>query len=611
MVINLTQKSYNSSVKYHVLAIGVSKQQNSAFNSLDFADKDAEEFYSLFTSNVSNLGYVKLLKNNEATLAAIRSALGTELLQQVSSEDAFFFLFSGHGAVAPDQEGQSLAHYLAPYDATDDYTSSCVSVDYIKDFLDNLPCKSSFVFIDSCFSGGLNKKSLPFIKRKELKGLKSFNGVDLGDGNVVFTACKDTETAIEDPEKKNGLFTYALLSELQKSRANSTYPVEEIFTPIMTTVTQRAKDRWNETQTPTVRSHLQGKVTLPVFKNPINIPPTLIKVPQPELTQLSSSNYQPPRIEVADKVQEDLINKQIALITTNKLDNPAEEAIFERFCWQLVNNSKEEWEKIFLKAGGLIPNIPPAVTELEAASYQLILLGGIVAVFGRKKHMKLYSEAVATILNWEYGKAGLTALIAAPEILLVLIINVVGVLSLARNNLDPLITLLNEPIPYEDSSKKPRSILTHYYIHYCDALGGTATKVGDHVREMLKTYSWIPSLVPKIEGKIEDYQLRVNFLLVMKIFQEGEHLYPDFGRFYSNRLKPLADKITYHEEFQKQLASWFGLDVEQTRQFIINTLEELMRVGLGGGYFWQSIRPKQLLTEKEIEQQEKEAVKTE
>lgn len=606
MIINVIKKDYNPLVKYHVLAIGIAKQQNPAFNSLDFADKDAEEFYSLFTSNINNLGYVKLLINNEATLSAIRSALGADLLQQASHEDAFFFLFSGHGAVAPDQQGKSLAHYLAPYDATDDYTSSCISVDYIKDFLDKLPCKSSFVFIDSCFSGALNKKSLPYIKRKDIKGLKSFNGVDLGNGDVVFTACKDDETAIEDPEKKNGLFTYALLSELQRTRSNPTYPVEEIFTPIMTTVSQRAKDRWKEVQTPTVRSHLQGTVTLPVFKNPITIPPNLIKVPQPELNQLVSSNYQIPKIEVEDKKQQTLVNELISLVTSNKLDNPAEEAIFERFCWQVVNKLKEEWEEIFQKAGGSVSNIPKAVTELEAASYQLILLGGVTAVFGTNKHMKFYAEAVATILNWGYGKAGLTALIATPEILLVLIINVIGVLSLARNNLASLQVLLNEPIPYEDSSKKPRTLLTHYYVHYCDALGGAATKVGDHIREVLKTYSWISALTPKIEGKIEDYQLQVNFLLVMKLYQEGEQLYPDFGRFYSNRVKPLANKITYDETFQKQLALWFGMDIEKARQFVINTLGAVIKTGLGGGYFWMSIEPKELLTEEEIKQQAKE-----
>ena len=92
-------------MKYHILSIGVSKHQNSFVNTLQFADKDATDFYTLFTSNISNIGYKKLLVNSEATLSEIRTALGKELKQAVGKDDAFFFFFSGHGSTAENQDG--------------------------------------------------------------------------------------------------------------------------------------------------------------------------------------------------------------------------------------------------------------------------------------------------------------------------------------------------------------------------------------------------------------------------------------------------------------------------------------------------------------------------
>src|SRR3990167_4381245 len=106
-------------MKYHILAVGVSKHQNDIKN-LQFADKDATDFYTLFTNNVTDIGYKKLLINSEATFSAIRTALGQELRQAVGVDDTFFFFFSGHGATAEDQQGTALAHYLLPFDATRD-----------------------------------------------------------------------------------------------------------------------------------------------------------------------------------------------------------------------------------------------------------------------------------------------------------------------------------------------------------------------------------------------------------------------------------------------------------------------------------------------------------
>jgi len=104
-------------MKHHVVSIGISQHQL-AGNNLQYAAKDATEFFKLCTSNLKDIGYSKLLVDSEATLGQMRSAIGTELLASVSKGDALFFFFSGHGAQGGMATDPSVAlNYLVPFDA--------------------------------------------------------------------------------------------------------------------------------------------------------------------------------------------------------------------------------------------------------------------------------------------------------------------------------------------------------------------------------------------------------------------------------------------------------------------------------------------------------------
>ena len=217
-------------MKYHILSIGISQHQDPRAN-LQFASKDASEFFTLFTQNVTNLGYKKLLTDNEATLSAIRTALGSELKNQVGPEDGFVLYYSGHGTIAPNKEENVFSHYLIPFDVTEDIPSSSIPVEYIRDIFDKLNCKSKLFFVDSCFSGSVSSKSYG-PSYKDIKTLKTISAEISGEGSVVFTACRDDEEAIEDKKLKNSVFTSFLLSELQESRKGDRLSVIDIVTPI-------------------------------------------------------------------------------------------------------------------------------------------------------------------------------------------------------------------------------------------------------------------------------------------------------------------------------------------------------------------------------------------
>ena len=591
-------------MKYHILAIGISKHQNSFVNTLQFADKDATDFYTLFTSNINDIGYKKLLVNSEATLSEIRTALGKELKLAVGNDDAFFFFFSGHGSTAENQDGTSLEHYLIPFDATPDIPSSSVSVDHLKEVFDKINCKAAYIFVDSCFSGSINSKGYSYPNTKDLKSVKTLSDQVFGKGSLVFTASKKDEKAWEDPDNQNGLFTFFVLDELQKQRDKDTYPVTDIVMPVIEEVTKRAKDKYGHTQTPTAKISLEGAVYLPVCKKPLKIAPTLLEIPR--YTQLAASSYAIPEIELSDKQQQKQLNEVISFVASGyDQQDTRQKIIFERFCWKLIKQLKIEWEMIFNEVGSDVSKIPNAVVQLEAAAYQLILLGGVTAVFGSEEQMKVYSDVVTTILDWEKGKSGLTALLAIPEILPVIIEYTVGMVCLANNNLKPLKILLHTRVQDDNNEGEPLPLYLYNHIHYCEALGGSASKVGDHIRSLLETYVWLPELSPRLEGKIIDYQLQVNFIISMLIQSQNERFWPDFGRFYSSRIKSLIDKLKYDQDFQKQLASLFGVKSEEIRQVIITSFSKIKREEFGGGFFWQSIGVQSFYTREEIEAEKK------
>lgn len=592
-------------MKHHIVVIGVSRHQNAFANNLAYAAKDATEFFNLFVKNVSGIGYQKLLIDSEATLTQIRTALGVELQKQTLSDDAFFFFYSGHGSTAENVDNRSLAHFLLPFDATPDITNSAISVSYLKETFDKLPCKAKFVFIDSCFSGSINSKGYTNPNKKALRELKTLTNTVSGNGYLIFSASKEDEAAIEDPEYQNGLFTHFLLEELQKERREKTFPVVEIFTPITEQVTKRAKEKYNHDQTPTLSGHLEGSVCFQPFKRRIKLSPAILEVPRyPELVQ---ATFPIPEIQLDDKQQENLINETINLVVrTRQHQDPVLEIMFERFCGKLLQKLREEWEKNFAENGGNVSEIPSSVAKLEAAAFQFVLLGGIITVFGSEKQMEVYSQYATEILDWAQNKAGLVALIATPEIILAEIVYVVGTLCLVRrNNLKPLQVLLKTPI-YDLRGRDfpPQPLVFYKNIYYCDALGGHSAKINDHIRDMLESWTWLPELAPSLGGQIDNVQRQVNFLLTILMEHHGVGLWPDFGRWEGWRVMPFIRKIKYDEGFKKQLAEMFDLKADEIRKAFVKYLAQAQKRGLDN-YSWNSVEPQDLLTEEERRAEDK------
>lgn len=581
--------------KYHILSIGISKHQ--AGTNLQFAHKDASDLFRLFNQNVPNIGSSQLLLDNEATLSNIRTALAAPELKSALPEDAFFFFFSGHGTVA--QSDGIAAHFFVPYDATSDFASSCISVDYLKEALSKIPCRAQFIFVDSCFSGALSKgvKFLPGVTKKDLKSLHKLTEVIPGSGKVVFTACKDDEEAIELPDLKHGLFTSCLLSELQKDRVSEQYPILDIFEPVAKEVSAEAR-KHQHSQTPTFQSHLEGSVYLPTFKEPLEFKPEVIDVPSsaPWKTEV----FSPPRILLNDTKKQKVIADSIKFVVDSQ-QSKIGFVSFSQFCWNLAGELSGSWEETFQKSSGTIADLPKAVAEFEANSFQLLAFGTVVALYGSEEQIEEFAKCVVSVLELTDGRSGFVALIAVPETLVLLMTYFFGIVSLATNNLAPLRLLLEARITRGNDGGDPIPLRELRGIHYCSALGGNADKIGDHVRSFIDNNKWLEQLLPRTKGKLTEYQLQVNYLLSIEAILRKDRLWPDFGRFYQARIRPLIDQLKYDAKLIKQVADFLAVPAPELRKKMHFALQEIGGKGLFGHYFWESISPTSVLTNKERE----------
>jgi len=586
-------------MKHHIVAIGISKHKDQGAN-LAFAEKDASEFFTLFKQNISDIGYSRLLVDQEATLAEIKTALGKELSENVKPDDSFFFFYSGHGALVNDPNDQNTAlGFLVPYDATNDIANTCLSVDYLKNTLESLSSKANLIFIDSCFSGAVakNGKSYPVPNTKSFKKLKSFSNTVIGNGSVIFTASKDDELSLEDPDYKNGLFTHHVLEELQKERKQDVYPALEIFSPIVDGVSKRALEKWKHTQTPTFNGKLEGDLKLPVFKKRLHLQPDTIEIPK--TPELQTATFAVPHIDITEEDKDKLLQETTDFVVGSPgiSETVKAEISYERLCHKLIRNIKKKWDDIFKEVDRDPNKIPDAISKMEALSYQYMILGAATTVYGSKKQMQIYVQQLTSLFDLMRARSGLIALIAVPEVIIVEAVYLITTLCIARDTYQPLQILLETTFDEPNYIDYPPVTLLNYnHYHYTRALTGNSSKVNDHVREYLKNQTWLTEFAPSIEEKTLEFQLQANFLLTMLTEHIGDNLWPDFGRFYSERVTPFTKKLTYNKEVRTQIGNILNIKESEVCPKFQQYIEEVRKRPLGGHMFWESVTQAHLMT---------------
>ena len=203
----------------HALVIGIANYQHISGLPATVLN-DAQEIYSLLIDS-SMCGYqpenVTLLRDQDATQAAIRQALAG-LSTRANADSTVFFYISSHGGRV--ETGPAAGEYLLPVDT--DYSSSeavartAIAGAEFTEALRAITARKVLVAFDCCHSGGIGQPKdvlAPAIKAGFSEGY--YDQLKSGKGRVILASSRDDEYSWVLPGAPNSLFTQQLLAGLR------------------------------------------------------------------------------------------------------------------------------------------------------------------------------------------------------------------------------------------------------------------------------------------------------------------------------------------------------------------------------------------------------------
>jgi len=246
------------------VVIGIDEYQKT--RKLKFAAKDAQAFSDyLIQNNRVPKENVTLLLNQEATLARVRSALGTHLKNKAGKEDTVIIFFAGHGAAEMDvtnPDGDGLEKYILPYDADlRDLYSTAVPMREVAHIFNRIQSERLIFIVDSCYSGASGGRTVSVSDLRATLSDAFLDRVASGKGRVILSASGPNEVSAESERLGHGVFTYYLLEGL-RGRADldkdGAITVDEAFLYVSRQVPQAT----DHEQHPVKKGMVEGQLIL-------------------------------------------------------------------------------------------------------------------------------------------------------------------------------------------------------------------------------------------------------------------------------------------------------------------------------------------------------------
>ncbi|HWC76818.1 MAG TPA: caspase family protein, partial [Blastocatellia bacterium] len=199
------------------VVIGVSSYKNlRPDEQLRFAHRDAEDF-AAFLKSPNGGGFpasnIKVLLNQQATLASVRTALGTWLPRSGEPDDVVYIFFAGHGVVESERDGYLLAYDSDPQNL---YATALSVAELDTIVRERVRARNIVLIADACHAGRLGWQS-----RGESETMLINTYLDevgkSGSGLLRILASRADQRSFEDTKwgGGHGAFTWFLLQGLQ------------------------------------------------------------------------------------------------------------------------------------------------------------------------------------------------------------------------------------------------------------------------------------------------------------------------------------------------------------------------------------------------------------
>lgn len=223
LVIFFVLVSNLTSAKVFAVIVGVEEYDKSVPNLTASVD-DAMKIYNLYNNGKNE---INLLKNNQATLANIMSAMS--IFKKAKETDTIIFYFSGHGTQGA----------FAPHDVA--FGKNALYYSEIKNAFKTSKAKIKLCIVDACYSGGLSKSK----KDAPTTSLQ-------GSPNIIlFMSSRNYQTSIESTRMNAGFFTYYFVNGI-KGKADANNDKQITAYELYSYVKQNVVISSNKTQSPTM-----------------------------------------------------------------------------------------------------------------------------------------------------------------------------------------------------------------------------------------------------------------------------------------------------------------------------------------------------------------------
>ena len=216
---SLLAKSKTSKInpKRWLIVIGIENYQFT--DKVSFAKRSAELFVQVVQKKlgVKPVNTLALI-DQQATAGALKDTLRL-FLANIPKNDEVLFYYSGHGISNPQEQNEP---YILPIDKIPGYVAEDKSLKLANLYqqLSNSEAKNIIAFIDSCFSGATDGKSI-------LNGVASARlvpkQIDFNQRKMtILTAGRNNQFSNAIKSKGNRLFSYYIMKELLKDKKDIT-----------------------------------------------------------------------------------------------------------------------------------------------------------------------------------------------------------------------------------------------------------------------------------------------------------------------------------------------------------------------------------------------------
>ena len=240
----------------YAVIVGIGQYRDAQVRRLNYARDDAKALrdvlvdpeYGAFPEE-----NVRLLLDGEASLRAIKGAIGSWLFKSAGPQATAIVFFAGHGGLEPDKEGRErdgLAKYLLPWDAEpEDLFSTGLSDSEFRRLLNAIQAQSVVVFLDACYAAGVTPRGGRNVGVVE----NPFARLSQGRGRLVIASAQPNQQSWEDDSLRHGIFTHHLLEALRGEGdrdADGCVSAYEVFAHLQRRVPESARRLSNSVQQP-------------------------------------------------------------------------------------------------------------------------------------------------------------------------------------------------------------------------------------------------------------------------------------------------------------------------------------------------------------------------